>query len=160
MNPQEDKQIREQLVKHLKGGEAYMTIDAMLDLVNYEDIHMVPNGLPYSFYQVFFHIRLAQHDILEFSRNPAHISPLWPKGYWPKETGLADEQEWTDLKRNYFAERQELCDFLLDSTNDLLKPFSHGSGQNLLREVLLVLEHTSYHTGQLLAILRMIDIFK
>ncbi len=91
MDPQSDKKIREQLLQHLKGGEAYITIDSMLDMVCFKDLHIVPQGLPYSFYQLFFHIRLAPYDILEFSRNL-----FYEPSQWPNETGLSDEKEWVD----------------------------------------------------------------
>lgn len=153
-----DYQIRKQLVRHLKGGEAFMPIDDVVKKINFKDIAIVPQGLPYSFYQLFYHIRIAQHDILEFSRDPDYQSPEWPKEYWPEQCGIENEQEWDELKKLYFEERRQLCDFILDPKNDLLKPFPHGSGQNLLREALLVIEHTSYHTGQLLAVLRLTGI--
>jgi uncharacterized damage-inducible protein DinB len=156
MKPSEDNQIREQLVKHLKGGEAFMTIDAALEKITYEDVAITPPGLPYSFYQLFFHIRLAQYDIIEFSRNQDYQSPEWPKEYWPRETGPENKRKWEELKEMYFSERKEFCEFILDSENDLFRPFAHGSGQNLLREALLVVEHTAYHTGQLLIVLRLL----
>lgn len=155
MNLEYDKQIREQLVKHLKGGEAYMTIDAMLDKVDFKDIHIVPQGLPYSFFQLFYHIRFAQKDILDFSRNPDYESHEWPKEYWPEAVGPESKKDWDNLIEAYFEEREQLIEMLLNSSRDLLKPFPHGTGQNLLREALLIIEHTSYHAGQLLIVLRL-----
>jgi uncharacterized damage-inducible protein DinB len=160
MEQQADKKIREQLVKQLKGGEAFTPVENLLEEIFFEQTGIVPGGLPYSFYQLFYHIRLAQHDILAFSRNPAYESPKWPEGYWPDQKAPASEQGWQQLVESYFAERKELCDYILDTSNNLLEPFPHGSGQTLLREALLVIEHTSYHTGQLLVVLRLLGLHK
>jgi uncharacterized damage-inducible protein DinB len=158
MNTQADIQLREQLIKHLQGGQAYMPLKHMLKEIPFDQLGIKPDGLPYSLYQQFYHIRLAQHDILEFSRNPEYESPDWPENYWPKQQAPADEQEWKQLVEGYFDERQQLCDLISDTGNDLFTPFPHGSGQTLLREALLVIEHTSYHTGQLLLILRLLGL--
>lgn len=160
MAQQEDSKIREQLEQHLKGGEAFTPIEEILKEVPFAKTGIIPQGLPYSFYQLFYHIRLAQYDILEFCRNPDYESPDWPEGYWPGKISPANEQEWQELKSNYFREREELCEYLTDPENKLLAPFPHGSGQTLLREALLVLEHTSYHTGQLLVVSRLLGLHK
>lgn len=158
MNTQADKQLREQVVKHLQGGQAFMPIKNMLKEITFDQLGIVPDGLPYSFYQLFYHIRLAQHDILEFSRNPDYQSPDWPEGYWPEEKAPTDEQAWKQLVDAYFEERQQLCDLVSDPENDLFKPIPHGSGQTLFREAILVVEHSAYHTGQLLLILRLLGL--
>ena len=152
----DDNIIRKQLVKHIKGGDAFMTIDEVVNKPAFADISVVPEGLPYSFYQLFYHIRLAQHDIIEFSRNPNYQSLEWPKDYWPEPAGPESKKSWEELKALYFNERNHFCEFILDTTNDLQQPFAHGTGQNLLREALLVVEHTAYHTGQLLIVLRLL----
>ncbi|WPP52941.1 DinB family protein [Catalinimonas niigatensis] len=158
MNTQSDIQLREQVVKHLQGGQAYMPLKHMLKEIPFNQLGIKPHGLPYSLYQQFYHIRLAQHDILEFFRNPDYESPEWPEGYWPEQQAPLDEQEWKQLIEDYFEERQQLCDLILDTNNDLFTPFPHGSGQTLLREALLVIEHTSYHTGQLLILIRLLEL--
>lgn len=147
-------------MKHLMGGEAFTPVEELLKEISYEQLGFVPEGLPYSFYQLFYHIRLAQHDILEFSRSPEYQSPAWPEGYWPDEQAPARRQEWQELVDSYFKERKQFCDHISDPANDLLKPFPYGSGQTLLREALLVIEHTSYHTGQLLVVLRLLGLHK
>lgn len=154
----EDKALREQLVRHIKGGEAFTPLEALLKEIPYEQLGMRPQGLPYSFFELFYHIRLAQHDILEFSRSPDYGSPPWPEGYWPKEQAPQNPAAWEELKRAYFDERRQLCDMLLDTENNLFTPIAHGSGQTLLREALLVIEHTAYHSGQLLAVLRLLGL--
>ena len=160
MDEQNNKKLREQLVKHLHGGEAFTPIAEILKEISYDQLGKVPAGLPYSFYQLFYHIRLAQHDILEFSRNPGYQSPEWPEGYWPANKAPESKEAWQQLQDSYFKEREEFCNLLLNSDNGLFEPFSHGSGQNLLREALLIIEHTAYHSGQLLAVLRLLGLHK
>ncbi|MEX0722460.1 MAG: DinB family protein [Gracilimonas sp.] len=147
---------REQLIQQLEGGEAYLKIEDLLDEVEFEDLGKRPAGLPYSFYEQFFHIRVAQFDILDFSRNPDYEPMEWPDDYWPMEETPKSEDEWEELKESFFKERDEMMNFILDEKNGLNKPFEHGDGQTLLRESLLVLQHNAYHTGQLAIIFRLL----
>ncbi|MGK7392577.1 MAG: DinB family protein [Candidatus Cyclobacteriaceae bacterium M2_1C_046] len=158
MISQNDNKLRDQLIKHVKGGEAFMPITEMLKKITFNKLGFKPDGLPYSFYQQFYHLRFAQYDILEFSRNPDYKGFSWPDDYWPEKTAPENEKEWDDLVTDYFKEREEFCSLLSDDKNDLFKPFPHGSGQTLLREALLIIEHSSYHTGQLLVILRLLKL--
>ncbi|MEK6478455.1 DinB family protein [Catalinimonas sp. 4WD22] len=158
MNTEKDQQLREQLIQHLQGGQAFMPIKNIVKEISFDQLGIVPEGLPYSFYQLFYHIRLAQYDILEFSRNPDYNSPDWPEGYWPEEKAPADEQTWHQLVDAYFKERQQLYDIIANPDHDLFAPIPHGSGQTLLREAILVVEHSAYHTGQLLLILRLLGL--
>jgi uncharacterized damage-inducible protein DinB len=148
---------REQLIQQLEGGEAYLKIEDLLDEVAFEDLRKRPDGLPYSFYEQFFHIRVAQFDILDFSRNPDYEPMEWPDDYWPVEEAPKSEDEWEELKESFFKERDEMMNLILDENNGLNKPFEHGDGQTLLREALLVLQHNSYHTGQLAIIYRLLN---
>lgn len=158
MDKHSDKKLREQLVKHIKGGEAFMPVDELIDKISFEQLGTVPAGLPYSFYQLFYHMRLAQHDIIQFSLDPEYESPKWPEGYWTQDTAPQSKEQWQQLKQNFFQERDEFCQYLLNPSNDLYEPFSYGAGYTLLREALLVVEHNAYHTGQLLAVLRLLGL--
>lgn len=160
MNKHSDKLLREQLVKHLKGGEAFTTVDNIIKEINFDQLGIIPEGLPYSFYQLFYHLRLAQYDILQFSQDPEYESPKWPEGYWPEETAPQSIEQWQQLQESFYREREEFCQYLLTPANDLFEPFSFGSGQTLLREALLVIEHNAYHTGQLLVVLRLLGLHK
>lgn len=152
-----DQKLRKQLVNHLKGGDAFATIEKVLKKVPLEKVAVVPVGLPYSFYQQFYHIRIAQLDILEYCRDKNYKAPDWPDDYWPESPAAVDEAEWDKLVRSYFDERNELCDLILDTSNDLFQPLTANRNHNLFREVQLVIEHTSYHTGQLYIIQRLLS---
>lgn len=150
--------MREQLAKHLNGGEAFKPIDDFLTEIPFDKLGVRPHGLPYSFYELFYHIAYAQKDILNFIVSEIYKAPNWPDDYWPKNKAPENEKEWKQLVSKYFEVRQELRDFMLDDANDLLKPVKNGDNQTLFREILLVLEHTAYHTGQLAVILRLLKL--
>ncbi|CAN5219839.1 hypothetical protein BH23BAC1_BH23BAC1_51440 [soil metagenome] len=120
---------------------------------------IIPKGLPYSLWQQFYHLKYAQYDILDFSRNPDYDTPRWPEDYWPDAPAPANQEEWEKIKKEFYKERQGFIDLLLNPSHDLFQPFAHGSGQNLFREALLIIEHNAYHTGQILAIMRILDIY-
>lgn len=155
----EDKAVRQQLVKHLQGGEAFIPLKDIIEVIPYEKLQERPDDLPYSFYELFYHIKYSQKDILEFCISENYLEPSWPADYWPEKQGPGNEKSWESLKEEYFEEKLLLIDFLLDEKNYLLKPVKNGKKQSLLREVLLVVEHTSYHTGQLLLISRLLGVY-
>lgn len=147
---------REQLVQQLEGGQAFLKIEDLLSEVAFKDLGERPSGLPYSFYEQFFHMRVSQFDILDFVRNPDYEPMEWPEDYWPLHQAPKTEEDWEKLKKAFFKERDEIMNLILDESNGLTKPFEHGEGQTLLREALLVLQHNAYHTGQLAIIFRLL----
>jgi hypothetical protein len=148
--------LRIQLVSHLKGGQAFSPINKVIDEMPYDLIGIVPDGLPYSFYQQFYHIWYAQNDIIEYCQNDDYEAPDWPNDYWPDETASTDQTEWKNLIHKYFDERDQFCDYLMDSSNDLFKPFPQNENHNLLRQAELIIEHNAYHIGQLYVIYRLL----
>ena len=150
---------REQLVKHLEGGLAYRAIDDFLDEIPFEKTGIRPSGLPYSFYEIFFHIVFAQKDILEYTISGNYKTKNWPEDYWPATMQPENKQVWEDLKADYFEDRKLLKDFILDTNNDLSGTIKNSEDHSLLREVLLVIEHTAYHTGQLVIIQRLLGVY-
>lgn len=146
--------MREILVKHLRGGEAFMPIDKMLEEIGFHDIGKRPRGLPYSFYELFYHIKFTQNDLLEYCTNPDYEAPKWPRDYWPVQKAPNDIVSWEQLKAAYFKDREHLERFILSEETDLLSRVPSGKDHPILREVLLVIEHTAYHSGQLLILLR------
>ena len=148
--------LRNQLVKLLTRSEAHQSLeDALRDLPPTLR-GVVPDKLPYSIWQLVDHIRITQHDILEFSRDPAYQSPPWPEGYWPKEVAPADDATWDDTLTRIRQDRDAFIGLLQDPQHDLYEPFPHGDGQNLLREALLIADHTAYHVGEIIVIRRLL----
>jgi uncharacterized damage-inducible protein DinB len=102
------------------------------------------------------HMRIAQWDILEFSRDAKHVSPAWPEGYWPKSDAPADDAAWEASVSSFRADLKAMQKLVADRKTNLFAPIAHGEGQTLLREALLVADHNAYHSGQLVLLRRML----
>ena len=149
--------LRKQLVDLLTKAEAHQSFDdAVKDLP--ADLRGVkPDKLPYSIWQLVDHIRIAQWDILEFSRDPGHQSPPWPEGYWSKSVQPPNETAWQQALDQITADRDAFITLLNDPEQNLFQPLPHGQGQTLLREALLIADHTAYHVGEVILIRRLLD---
>ncbi len=150
--------LKQRLASHIKGGEAFMTIERILEKMPFHQTGAIPSGLSYSFYQVFWHTYMAQHDLLQYALDPFFDSPPWPDGYWPERTVPDNESEWEDLLQSYFRDRDRFIELIMDPDQDLFKRFPNGTDHDLLRQAELVIEHQAYHTGQLLLILRLLGL--
>lgn len=151
--------IKKQLIKHLQGGEAFMPVSKMLEEVTFEQVGKRPEGLPYSFYEIFYHITYAQGDILNFCVSENYKNPNWPNDYWPQNQQPKSKSDWEELQKKYNENLNSLISFLQYETSVLDKPVKNGKeNHTLIRELLLVIEHTAYHTGQLLIVLRLLNL--
>jgi hypothetical protein len=144
-----DGALREHVLSLLKEGHAHATFDQAVKDLPVELRGKVPKGAEHSPWQLLEHLRIAQWDILEFSRNREHESPKWPEGYWPREKAPADEKAWDKSVRAFKKDLKELCALVEDPKTDLLAKIPHGDGQTVLREALLTADHNAYHVGQL-----------
>lgn len=156
---QEQEQIKNQLVAHLKGGEAFVPLEELLKFIPYGYLGKRTGNLPYSFYEIFFHIWYTQKDILNYCLDENYKLPEWPRDYWPETHTPKNIDSWADLKNKYFEDRDKLIKLIQDPSTDLLATIGQGKKHSLLREILLVIEHSAYHTGQLLVILREIGTY-
>ena len=116
-------------------------------------------GLPHTLWQLLEHIRLAQHDILDFCRNPGYTEMHWPDDYWPSAGVGPTEAEVSASLVAYREDRDALVAMALDAEVDLFARIPHGTGQTYLRELLLVADHTSYHLGQMVVARRALGIW-
>ena len=155
VRPDKDEALRNHVVELLKGGHAHATFESAVRDFPAELRGKKVKGAPYTAWQLLEHIRIALWDILEFTRNPRHISPKWPEGYWPEKAAPADGA-WEKSVRRVRADMKAMEKLVLDPASDLLKPFAHGEGQTLLREALLVADHNAYHVGQLVMLRRLL----
>ncbi|MDJ0364621.1 DinB family protein [Hymenobacter sp. H14-R3] len=145
-----------ELTALLAGGNAHVPFEqAVADLPAPLRNQVVPS-LPYTIWQLVEHVRIAQHDIVEFCVDPAHVSPEWPAGYWPSPTPGADEAGWQAALQQIEADQQRFIELLEDPATDLLAPLPHGTGQSLLREALLIGDHAAYHTGEIILVRRLL----
>ncbi len=158
--PDADASLRKRLVELLKGGEAHVGIsDALADFPT-EKRGAYANGLEHTGWQLLEHIRLAQWDILEFGRDPKHVSPDFPDGYWPKTPGPGDDAEWTKSVQSVASDLRAMISFVTNPRTDLHAAFPWGDGQTLLREALLLADHNAYHVGQMVDLRRALGIWK
>ncbi|MGC1415174.1 MAG: DinB family protein [Candidatus Acidiferrum sp.] len=149
-----DAALREQVVYLLKGGGAHVHFMDALDGFTAGKRGIFANGLPHTGWQLLEHVRLAQWDILEFSRNPKHVSPNFPDGYWPKVPIPPNEKAWDDSVAMFQRDLQDMVRLVQSARNDLFAKIPHGQGQTILREALLLADHNSYHLGQLVDLRR------
>ncbi len=148
--------LRNQLLDAIRGHQAHIEFSAAVKDFPSELQGKKPAGAPHSAWQLLEHLRLAQNDILEFSRNPKHQSPDWPEGYWPSSETPPNPGAWAESVAAFERDRKELMALVQDPNFDLFQRFPHGEGQNLLREALLVASHNSYHLGQLAFLKKML----
>jgi len=116
--------------------------------------------VPFTAWRLLEHLRLAQWDILEFTRNAKHKSPKWPEGYWPDADAPPNAAAWDASVAAFRRDLGEMEKLVSDPANNLFAPIAHGQGQTLLREALLLADHTSYHVGQLILLRRMLGAWK
>jgi hypothetical protein len=156
MADKNDAALRQNLVELLTGGHAHATFEQAVKGLPVELRGKVPKGAEHSPWQLLEHLRIAQWDILEFSRDEEHESPKWPEGYWPKEKAPADEKAWDKSVRAFKKDLNEMCALVEDPKTDLFAKIPHGDGQTVLREALLVADHNAYHVGQLVLVRRLL----
>jgi hypothetical protein len=154
------KALREHLVYLLGGGGAHAGFDAAVKGLPEELRGARPPGAPHSAWELLEHMRLAQWDILEFSRNPEHVSPEWPAGYWPKTPAPPDDKAWAHSVKQFRAGLEAMKDLVNDPGTDLFAKIRHGEGQTCLREALLVADHNAYHLGELVFLRRLVGAWK
>ena len=149
-----DTALREHLVFLLKGGGAHVHFSDAIEGFPAAKRGAFMESLPHTGWQLLEHVRIAQWDILEFSRKAKHLSPGFPEGYWPKTPLPPDEAAWDKSVASFQNDLQEMVKLVKNPKTDLFAKIPHGEGQTLLREVLLLADHNSYHLGQLVDLRR------
>ena len=151
-DPDRDALLREHIRYLLRGGDAHLHFSDVVADFPSALINIRIGNLPYTPWQVLEHMRIAQWDILEFSRNENHISPKFPEGYWPAAaTNNADLETWQKSVETFLSDLKEMEELVMNVSTDLFAPIPHGDGQTILREALLVADHNAYHLGSLMA---------
>jgi DinB superfamily len=150
----QDRIVREQLVYLLKGGGAHVHFTETLDGFPASKRGILADGLPHTAWQLLEHMRLAQWDILEFSRDKQHVSPEFPEGYWPKTPIPPSDKDWDKSVKEFRKDLQHMIKLVENPQTDLYAKIPHGDGQTILREALVLADHNSYHLGQLVDLRR------
>ena len=148
--------MRRQLIELLTKENAHLTFDSAINQFAEGQYGRRIDGQPHTAWEQLEHLRIAQWDILEFSRNPNHKSPEWPNGYWPQQDAPPDAGAWDRSVDEFRRDLEAFCSLIGDAANDLFAPFPHGDGQTLLREALVLGKHNSYHIGQLVLLQKLL----
>jgi len=154
------KSLPDHLVELLKAGQAHTDFESVTKNWPADLQSVIPKNAEHSAWQLLEHLRLAQWDILEFTRNPKHVSPKFPEGYWPKSPAPPDKQAWNKSRQAFQADLQAMLKLVQNKSTDLLAPLPHGDGQTVLREALLLADHNAYHLGALVLLRRLLGAWK
>jgi hypothetical protein len=155
-----ENQLRKELLHLLGGGNAHLGFDKAVAGLPVKLRGAKPMGLPHTPWRLVEHMRICQWDILRFSIDPHHVSPEFPEGYWPEGDAPPDSEAWDRSIAAFQADLQAMMDLVGDPNTDLFTPLSHGQGQTILREALLVADHNSYHLGQLVTVRRLLGAWR
>lgn len=151
-----DQSLRDHLLYLLRGGGAHLHFEKAVENFPIDRRGVKPAGAPYSAWQLLEHLRIAQWDILEFSRNANHVSPKWPDEYWPSNAAPPNEGAWDQSLEQFGNDLKEMQELVADPATDLFAKIPHGNGQTILREALLVADHNAYHLGQLVLLRKLL----
>ena len=152
-----DDTIRKHLLTSLQGRNAHLSFEQTIKDFPDNYYNKKISGIQYSCWDLLEHLRIAQWDILDFIMNPEYQSKSWPDNYWPKDKG--DAEKWKNSVKNFLDDRKEIEAMLEDSAVDLYSPIPHAPDYTIFREIVIVIDHNSYHTGQLLSLRRALGIW-
>ena len=152
----DDQLLRQQIARTLDWEDAHAGFESAVKGLRPELRGKVPNGLPYSPWQLVEHIRITQSDILDFCVAPKYKEKEWPKDYWPDRPEPPSEKAWDESIAAVKRDRAKLAALATDTKTDLTAAVPNGTGQTYLREILLTADHTAYHVGELIVARRLL----
>jgi hypothetical protein len=155
-----NRSLRKHLVDLLTGENAHVSLDSAVEGLPEGARGKRPPGAEHSPWELLEHLRIAQWDIVEFSRNAKHVSPKWPAGYWPESQEPPSDHAWDKSIEGFRADLEAMVELIENESTDLFAKIPHGSGQTILREALLVADHNAYHVGQLVTVRRLLGVWK
>lgn len=159
MKTSQDQALRQHLLYLLKDGGAHAKFEDVIDIPA-ELRGEKARGVPYTAWMLLEHMRIAQWDILGFSRDPKHTSPAWPEGYWPKTEAPPSSSAWKNSIESLNRDLKSMENLVTNPKTDLFAKIPWGDGQTVLREVLLVADHNAYHLGALVTLRRLLGAWK
>ncbi|WP_263350927.1 DinB family protein [Acidicapsa acidisoli] len=152
----EDAQLRQHLLSLLNDGNAHVTFETAIEGLPPEKRGIRPDGADHSPWELLEHLRIAQWDILDFSRNSNYKAHKWPDDYWPATPAPPSDAAWDESVKAFRKDLKTFCELVEDKSTDLFAKIPHGDGQTILREALLVADHNAYHVGQLVLVRRLL----
>ncbi|HZR67276.1 MAG TPA: DinB family protein [Terriglobales bacterium] len=155
-----DESLRKHLIELLEGGHAHATFDQVIGDIPAKFRGEIPNGLSHSAWMLLEHMRVAQWDILDFSRNANYKALKWPDDYWPKNAAPTSALAWEKSIERFRNDLEAMKKLVTDPKTDLFAKLPWGDGQTILREAMLVADHNAHHLGQLIDVRRLLGIWK
>jgi hypothetical protein len=155
-----DASLRKHLVELLRGGEAHADFEKAIGGLPVKMRGARAKNLPFTPWRLLEHLRIAQWDILEFSRDAKHVSPDWPSGYWPSSDAPPNAAAWTKSVATFRRDLRAMEALVKNPKTDLFARIPHGTGQTILREALLVADHNAYHLGEMVVMRRALGAWK
>lgn len=153
---QKDDSLRKQLLYLLRRGDAHLSFEDFVRSFPADLCNRKIDGLPYTPWQILEHMRISQWDILEFARDASHVSPEFPKGYWPSPEDPGTPVLWQKTIDEFQSDLQQMEALVEDPSTDLYAKIPHGDGQTILRQALLTADHNAYHLGVLTVMARIL----
>lgn len=158
--PSDDQLLRKHLIPFLRGQGAHVDFASAVKGFPSKHYGTRPDHCPHSAWELVEHIRFTLRDLVEFCTNPTYTAPVWPDEYWPKAPAPPSPQAWKDAVAAVQHDIENFERLLNDQASNLYEKILWGDGQNLLHEVFLAIDHTSYHTGQIVLIRQLLGIWK
>jgi hypothetical protein len=153
-------ELRRHLLELLKGGNAYAKFDDIVAGIPVKLRGKKPARMPHSPWMLLEHLRIAQRDILEFSRNRKYVAPNWPADYWPHSSAPPSAAAWNASVAAFRKDLKAMQNLVANPKTDLFARIPWGNGQTILREALLVADHNAHHLGQMLDLRRLLGAWK
>lgn len=160
MKTDQDKSLREHVTNLLDGKGAHLTLEEALETLSNDARGKKPANTPHTIWRLLEHIRIAQHDIVDFCTNPKYKELNWPDDYWPKHDAPKNDAEWEKSVESVQQDAERMKELVSDSKIDLFAKIPWGDGQTYLREALLVADHNAYHIGEIVAVRRALGEWK
>jgi DinB superfamily len=154
-----DGALRKHVIDLLTASGAHVDFDDAVKDLPPALRGIVPSGAAHSAWQIVEHLRICQWDILEFSRNPKHVSPEWPAGYWPTDPAPPDSNAWDASLATFRTDLAAMARLVASPTRDLLAVVNHPGAKakhTLLREAFVLADHNAYHIGELVLLRRLL----
>jgi hypothetical protein len=149
-----ERSLRKELTEYLENERTHIAFsDAMRDMPE-KLINKKPKGVPYTFWGLLEHVRITQHDMVEFIQTEEYEKLAWPKDYWPSPKTKATKAMWKKSLTSIENDMDTLKQIVQDPKVYLFAPIPWGDGQTVFREVIQVIDHASYHLGQLVLMRR------
>jgi hypothetical protein len=160
MKKNPDAVLRHHLLDLLGGGGAHLSFDDTVARLPARLRGRKAKGAPHTAWQLLEHLRIAQWDILEFSRNAKHVSPKFPEGYWPATAAPPSAAAWNRSVAAFRRDLKAMQALVRNPKTDLFARIPWGDGQTILREALLVADHNAYHLGQIVLLRRLLGMWE